>query len=200
MNVRLAFAIVAIALGSTAAAGEKTSGILPGILIGPKLSLLALPTPGLGIEAKGLGMFGASIDLGYLPMTSVGGQGNAKIGFTNISATGRVFPFAGSFFLGAALGSRSFTAEASDAATGVKAKAEVSSVYLAPEVGWRWIWESGFFLGVDLGWQFVVSHTLTLTTPVGSAPQDIQDVQDASDKVGKAGLPIVGLLQLGWFF
>jgi hypothetical protein len=200
MNARVAFAIVALALGTTASAGEKTSGVLPGILIGPKLSLIALPTPSLGVEAKGLGMFGASVDLGYLPMTSVGGQGNAKIGFTNISATARVFPFAGSFFLGAGLGSRTFKAEASDTATGLTAKAEVSSVYIAPQLGWRWIWESGFFMGVDLGWQFVVSHKLTLTTPIGANPQDIKDVQDASDTVGKVGLPILGLLQLGWFF
>jgi len=27
-----------------------------------------------------------------------------------------------------------------------------------------------------------------------------QDVQDQADRIGKAGLPVLGLLHLGWFF
>jgi hypothetical protein len=200
MNVRVALAITAVLLGTAAAAEEKTSGALPGILIGPKLALIAVPTPSLGLELKGPGLFGASVDVGYLPLTSVGGQGNAKIGFTSVSATGRLFLFRGSFFVGAGLGTRTFTAKASDSATGQTAKADVTSVYLAPQLGWRWIWESGYFMGLDLGWQLVVSHKATFDLPVGANPQDVKDVQDAADKVGKAGLPILGLLQLGWFF
>ena len=200
MNAKIAFALAALALGGISSAEEKTSGILPGLLVGPRLSLLALPTPGAGLEVRGPGPFGASLDLGYIPMVSVGGHGNAKIGFTNVSGAGRIYPFSRSFFLGAAVGSRSFRAKARDDATGAEARASVASVYLAPELGWRWIWGSGFFMGVDLGWQFVLSHKATFDFPATAKPKDVTDVQHAADRVGKAGLPVLGLLQLGWFF
>jgi hypothetical protein len=200
MDSRLAVAVVAVVLGTSALADEgKTSGVLPGLLIGPKLSIIALPMPGAGVEAKGE-LLGGSVDLGYLPLTSVGGKGNAKIGFTNLSATGRVFPWRGSFFLGASVGSRTFRARAKDDTTGETAKAEVTSTYLAPQLGWRWVWHSGFFMGLDLGWQLVLSKKATYDLPAGANPQDVKDVQDATDKVGKVGLPVLSLLQVGYFF
>ena len=203
MIAKLAVVAAALVLASTAYADDgKPSGVLPGVLFGPKLALIAVPTPGVGLEVKqsGAGLFGASVDFGYLPLIAVGGQGKAKIGFTNLSATARVFPSRGSFFLGAAVGSRKFTAKATDSATGEAAKADVTSVYIAPELGWRWVWESGFFMGTDLGWQIVLSHKSTFDLPATANAQDVKDVQDAADKVGKVGLPILGLVQLGWFF
>jgi hypothetical protein len=202
MNVKLIVVAAALVLGGTALADDgKTSGVIPGLLFGPKLVLVSVPTPGVGLEVKqaGAGLFGASVDFGYLPLIAVGGQGKAKIGFTNLSATARVLPSRGSIFLGAAVGSRKFTAKATDSATGEAAKADVTSAYVAPELGWRWVWESGFYMATDLGWQIVLSHKSTFDLPASANAQDVKDVQDAADKVGKVGLPILGLVQLGWF-
>jgi hypothetical protein len=194
-------AVAAIAIAASARAGEdygKAEGVLPHAVIGPKLMLLQFPAPGVGVEAKAFNLVGASFDYGLIPDVNVGG---VSVGLHNWSLGARVYPFRGAFFAGVAMGNRSFHGSKTDTSTGtpVKAKATVSSTFLAPEIGWRWVWESGLFLGMDLGWQFVLSDTLTLEAN-GASVGTQQDVQDQADQLGRAGLPVLGLLQVGWLF
>lgn len=178
----------------------KTDGLVPGLLIGPKLSLLNLPTlGGIGIEVKALNLVGASFDYGLIPDITVS---NVTAGMTNWSVGAKVYPFRGSFFLGAAYGNRTFHGTVVDNSTGtnLSGRVDVSSSYLAPEIGWRWVWNSGFYMGMDLGWQFVLSDTVTKSANFNLLdPAKQKDLNDATDKVGTAGLPIIGLLQVGFF-
>ncbi len=176
----------------------KSSGLVPGLLIGPKLSLITLPAPGFGLDARIGSAFGLSLDLNLIPTVAVGDA--AKVSYRDVSGAARWFPFRGSFYLGAALGSRTFKASVRDETSGALAKAEVTSTYLAPELGWRWIWSSGFFLGMDLGYQIILSNKLTFDLPILVPAEDRKDVQDAANDLGKIGFPIVSLLQLGWYF
>jgi hypothetical protein len=195
---------VAIATASPALAGEaagygKTQGAIPGILVGPKLNLIALP-PGIGVEAKLLeNSLGLSFDLGIVPPVKLG---EASASWLDWSFGARYYPWRARFYLGAAVGSRTFAASATDSSTGVdrKAKADVTSFYLAPELGWKFVWDGGFFMGIDLGYQIIVSKKVTLDIPGGIDPKKSKDVTDAADNVGKIGLPVLTLLQVGYFF
>jgi hypothetical protein len=180
----------------------KSEGVLPGMVIGPKLSLLRVPAPGLGVEAKLMNAFGLSLDYAFIPTVTVK---DVSARYADLSLGAKWYPWRGAFFLGASLGTRTFEGSKKDSTTvpGVtlEAKGKVSSTYLAPQVGWRWVWASGFFMGIDLGWQVILSSETTLTIPAELASTTAaQDVRDASDDLGELGFPIVSLLQLGWFF
>lgn len=181
----------------------KTSGVIPGIVIGPKLSLFSVPGPvGIGLEAKALdGLLGLGLDYSFFPTLKMG---EVEAGYNDVSLAARIFPWQGRFYVGAALGSRKFFARATDSFTSERIEVEVKSTYLAPEIGWRFVWDAGFFMGIDLGYQIVLSPDTTLTLPPGGDAvvnaQDKKDVEDIGDEIGKVGLPIVSLVQLGWYF
>ena len=180
------------------AAYGKPEGLLPGMVIGPKFALVPVPGLfGLGLEAKFQNLVGVGLDYNFFPSTGVG---NVKIGLSDLSFAARVFPWRSRFYLGAALGQRSFWGTASDRVTGQEIKVEVKSTYVAPELGWRFVWGSGFFMGIDLGYQVVLSPSMTLTLPPGTIDAtDKKDVEDAGKQIGKVGLPIISLLQLGFY-
>jgi hypothetical protein len=174
----------------------KPQGLLPYTIVGPKLALLPIPgVYGLGLEARFLNFVGVGIDYTAIPTVKLG---DVKAGYTDLSFNARVFPWKGRFYLGAALGSRNFTAKASDT-NGNEAKIEVKGTYIAPEIGWRFIWASGFFMGIDLGYQIILSPKTTLTSNLAIDPIEKKNVQDAGDEIGKIGLPIISLIQLGFY-
>ena len=176
----------------------KSEGLIPGIVFGPKLSLLNLPTlGGVGFEAKALNLFGASFDYGLVPDIKLS---NVAAGMTNWTVGAKVYPFRGSFFLGAAYGNRSFHATVNDTTNNLNGRVDVSSNYIAPEVGWRWVWDSGFYMGMDLGWQFVTSNTVAKSANFSQLdPSKQKNINDATDKIGTAGLPVLALMQVGFF-
>lgn len=194
MRKLLLAALLASVAGPALAA--KAEGIIPGLLVGPKIGILSLPTPTVGLEAQ-LGRWaGLSFDYGLVPDLRVK---SATASWRNWYLGARVFPFRGSFFLGALYGRRTFEVSLRDDA-GLEGSARISSSYVAPELGWRWIRDSGFTLGVDLGWQLALDHSTRLTIPGGFEAGKQQDVEDAARKLGTTGLPVLGLLQLGWMF
>jgi hypothetical protein len=175
----------------------KSSGLIPGAVIGPKLAI-ALPAPGFGVEAKIQNVFGLSFDYDLIPDVSLG---SVTAGYRDFNVAAKWYPWRRAFFLGAALGRRSFEASATDDVSGVKASLEVESTYLAPEIGWRWVWNNGLFLGMDLGYQIILSSRTKLDIPsAGVSVDTTKDVTDAGDEIGEIGLPIVSLLQVGFFF
>jgi hypothetical protein len=196
-----AMAVAAPAPAPAAPVYGKAEGIIPGAVIGPKFALLPVPAVyGLGLEAKFANFIGVGLDYNAWPTLDFGGS--VKAGYNDLALTGRVFPWRGRFFLGAALGQRNFFAKGTEATTGQEVKIEVKSTYLAPEIGWRFVWTSGFFMGIDLGYQIVLSPKTTLTAPglaVAADPQLKKDVEDAGDQIGRVGLPIISLIQLGFY-
>jgi len=52
--------------------GPKQSGLIPGVLIGPRLTV-AVPTPTFGVEVKILRFVGASFDYGFFPKLTISG-------------------------------------------------------------------------------------------------------------------------------
>lgn len=134
----------------------------------------------------------------------------ADIDLKNTQVGLRWHPWAGSFFLGAAYGSRTISGSKSDTVSGIPAtvKAEVKSNYATPMLGWLWgAKDGGFFAGMEFGWQIPSGVTTDIST---NAPASIQaqatyqtldsDVRDAAKKVGDTALPHITLLKLGWLF
>lgn len=172
----------------------KTEGVIPGVLFGPKLTLVSL-SPGVGLEVKIGSRLGFSFDYGVLPDVSYSG---VKINYRDLAGAVRVYPFAGAFYLGASCGQRTFKAHSSSGTD--EARVTVDTTYIAPELGWRWIWENGFFLGMDLGYQLVLDHSFKFWTTGAPSASTQKDVNDAGDQIGKIGLPVASLFQVGYFF
>ncbi len=199
----LAAAAAALALAASpdvARASMPTSGVITGALLGPHLNLVGLP-PAFGLEVRTLSnQLGVNFDFGLVPWVKVS---QAKLSWQDYSLGLRWYPWAESFYLGARYGARTFKAKATDDTNPLnplEASAKVNGTYIAPELGWHFAWRSGFFMGIELGYQLMVSHSSSFDIPIGIDAQTQKDIDDAADKIGKIGLPILTLLQLGWYF
>jgi hypothetical protein len=191
------------------------------VRVGPKISVLPLPgLIGVGLEARLKDTVTLSVEYGLLPEihvrgveTSNDGSGtsstisDASVSYRNLAFGAHWIPWHRAFHLGLSYGQRTVKATAKGtltsgglSASGV-ATVEATSSYLAPELGWRWIWDSGFFLGLDLGWQFVLSPSSRVEVPASAFPPDkLKDYTDRANEVASQGFPVLSLLQLGWYF
>jgi hypothetical protein len=171
--------------------GTKTSGIIPGVLIGPRLSV-AVPTPTFGAEVKILRYIGASFDYGFFPTLTISGV-QVKYSMWNVAA--RVYPFGDVLFVGAVYGHYGVEATATVAqGTG---SVRASSDFLGPQIGARWIQPSGFFFGVDVAWAFPLAYSSEASPdPSGTT----NSVKVTADRYLRNGIPLVGLVSVGWMF
>ena len=95
------------------------------------------------------------------------------------------------------------------------ANVSLTTMLVAPTLGWTWLFDSGFLLGFDLGatipfaTKAKASATIKGSYPdaVVSAAADtsaykdaISDVEDTVKKYGSLILPSVTLLRIGWLF
>jgi hypothetical protein len=110
----------------------------------------------------------------------------------------RVFPFAGSFFVGSGLGRQSFKASVtqSTALGNYDGSVAVSTTYATPRIGYLWT-VGPVVLGVDGGVQLKLSSNPQVNLPPGS-PADMQSQADrVVDVFGNYPLPSVHF-RLGW--
>jgi len=172
-------------------AGPKESGLIPGVLIGPRLSV-AVPTPTFGVEVKVLRYFGASFDYGFFPKLSISGV-DVSYSMWNVGA--RVYPFGDVLFVGAVYGHYGVEASANVAQGSGSVRA--SSDFLGPQIGARWIQPSGFFFGIDVAWAFPLAYSSEASPdPSGTTTS----VKVTADRYLKNGIPLVGLVSVGWMF
>jgi hypothetical protein len=171
--------------------GPKESGLIPGALIGPRLSL-AVPAPTLGAEVKLFRYFGASFDYALIPNVTINGV-SVHYSMWNVGA--RIYPFGDVLFVGAVYGHYGVDATATVAqGTG---SVRASSDFLGPQIGARWIQPSGFFFGIDVAWAFPLSYTSEASPdPSGTTTS----VKETADRYLRNGIPLVGLVSVGWMF
>jgi hypothetical protein len=175
--------------------GPRTEGLIPGILIGPKVTGTVLFPPSLmvGAELKVIGYVGASFEYGVYPRSLTVNEINLKI--SSWSAGVRAYPFRGAFFVGAVFGAYDLTG--TQPVPGGLGTLNVKSFYLGPQIGWKWAFDFGLFLGLNLGYGFNLGYQSTLTVP-GVGAGDLASAQQNLDKYIKTGVPILTLLELGW--
>jgi hypothetical protein len=195
--MKLAVALLSLSLASPALAG-KAEGVIPEVLMGPKLGIVSFPAPTVGAEAQVAGWLGLSFDYGWFPDIKLKLH-DATVGWNLWSVGAKVFPLRGSF-LGVLWCARSIRIRAQDPSTGLSGRGRITSHYLAPELGWRFVHGSGFTLGVDLGWQFVTATNRRLDVPAGYDPDTEKDVREWSRRLEHQGIPVLGLLDVGWMF
>lgn len=184
----------------------KNKGLLGDVKLGPSVSALGFPHPfEAGLEVKYKDLFSGGIMYGFLPTLTFS---SIKVKMTALDGRLRWHPFRGSFFMGAAYGTQTLTASKSDSISGVpvEVKIELKTSYLTPQLGWRWEWESGFFLGLDLGYQLNSNAKTTLTSNVPAALTGVaqytklsKDVSDKGNDIGNTNIPWFTLLHLGFF-
>lgn len=171
--------------------GPKQSGLIPGVLIGPRLTV-AVPTPTFGVEVKILRFVGASFDYGFFPKLTISGV-DVTYSMWNVAA--RVYPFGDVFFVGAVYGH--YGVEASATVAQGTGSVRASSDFLGPQIGARWIQPSGFFFGVDVAWAFPLGYRSEASfDPSGTTTS----VKETADRYLKNGIPLVGLVSVGWMF
>ncbi len=179
--------------------GYRTSGLIPGVLIGPKATatLLFPPAVMVGAELRVIGYIGASFEYGVFPrnLTVQGYTGQS----TTWSAGLRAYPFKGAFFVGVVFGRYDVTLSQAVASYPVPQTAtlNVASTYLGPQIGWKWTWDFGLFLGLNLGYGFSLDYQSSLT-PTGIQGTNLTSVKENADKYLKTGIPILTLLEIGF--
>jgi hypothetical protein len=109
-----------------------------------------------------------------------------------------------------AFGTQDIIANKSQTIQGIKvnAQVDVSSSFYTPQAGWRWIWDSGFFLGVDFGWQVASGADTQLTTDlrnplIFATPEYAKlesDVKKVGNDFGNKALPSLTFIHFGWLF
>jgi hypothetical protein len=170
--------------------GTKESGIIPGVLIGPRLGM-DLPAPTIGAEVKILRYFGGSFEYAFFPKVGIAG---ASIGYSMWNAAAHVYPFGGALFIGAVYGH--YGIEGSVTSAQGSGAVAVNSNFLGPQIGARWVQPSGFFAGFDVAWAFPLAYSSSSTPdPSGTTVS----IQHTADRYLQHGVPLVGA-SLGWLF
>ena len=176
------------------APSRSTGGHPAGLMLGINgvqqplhADLVVRPVRGL---AATIGVGGLPASLGQTLLSAARVQGgslsswSAEIGML-------VFPFGGSFFVGAAAGHISLAAAASTKAGQVSF--DYSSLYLTPHLGWLATWDSGFSIGFDAGAQLPFAASLTTSGPKQAAA----NLDSLARALAALPLPTVSL-KLGW--
>lgn len=196
-----------------------------GVLVGGGLPEIL----SLGGQIKLTRFIGAGINIGLIPTVKISYYGDAKLSYQEYDAYGRLYPFGGSFFVGAGVGYATIKGTvngklSTDAAQTmypgfgipnpilVDSQGSVRTLVLTPQVGFMKIFGSGFTIGIDVGAQLPIApskvdfatNTPNLQEPAKSYVQSTY-VKPNDDKV-RSTLDTIGRtplptfnLKIGWF-
>jgi hypothetical protein len=122
----------------------------------------------------------------------------------------KVYPFAGALFLGVGFGKQTFTGSQIQTVQSVSTEIKLvaDATVIVPQLGWRWVGDSGFFFGMEFGWQFVLETSSTFSDSTNNAAIKTDatylstkaEIEDKANSLLKKGLPQFALLQVGFFF
>jgi hypothetical protein len=153
---------------------------------------------------------------------SIDKKTKADITMQSVQLQSRWFPWAGSFFTGLLAGRRTISGDFERDLKYKKANQELdftakgnvtlTSYYLTPHFGWRWLWDSGFVLGMDFGYHLTVTQKsssdvsandklIEVAAKSTSAYKEYKkDIDKATDRAASLHMPYITLLRIGYFF
>lgn len=202
---------------------DDTDGLFGPFRIGPVIGVGVPNLVNFGVTAKLTRFLGAGVNVGVIPKVQLSLYGDAELSYQEYDAYGRLYPFGGSFFLGAGVGyatmkgsyANEFAAPAEAQAFGiapgtpitVTTDGSVRSLVLTPQLGFFKTWGSGISLGIDFGAQVPIAPSkVTANTSVSGAnglantpqvqdqiTQGSQKVRDTLDKVGQQIVPTINI-------
>jgi len=119
--------------------------------------------------------------------------------FDAFDADLRLFPFAGSFFLGSSFGRQVLRGAVTEqTALGPQTgTVDLTTIYATPRLGYLWTFGSGITVGMDMGVQLKLSADTHVALPNGAT----QDMKDNAQKLADLGAsyPLPSFhLRLGW--
>jgi len=186
-----------------------------GVRIGLMLGLITIPRP---VQAELTAKIGRHISVGaqYSMLPDITPPGfDAGLKLAAYQGVARIFPFGGSFYIGSGIGYQQLKASLGHTDMDSGARSEVScdmsGVFVSPQLGWLWVWKSGFALGLNIGAQIplpkdpVVKTTINgIEIPESAGDEDTNDMRDKvktiARVVAKYPVPNLDLLKLGFFF
>jgi len=192
----------------------------PAHRFGVTLGIISLPRP-LELEAtyRLAPALAVSAQYSMLPDLTAPG-GSATLQLRAYQGIVRWFPFSGAFFIGSGIGYQTFRASLSKTVDNgtLTTALDLSGVFVSPQLGWLFVMQSGFTLGLSLGVQVPLPKDPVATStyngqtvpPQGGAgfSQDVVDeasknrdtVQTLGKLANKYPIPNIELLRIGVFF
>ncbi len=180
--------------------------------VGVLLGLVSVPRPiNVEVSLKPNEFLGLGVGFSMIPEVTIS---DFSANMYAVNAVGRIFPFQGAFYLGLGAGIQTMGVEADDVIQGERYTGSVdhTAFFLTPQLGWLWIWDSGFALGLNVGVQVPVTSSpdVRVHDSAGNEvdPNDYgqravelrDDVSDVAKYLGFFPLPAVDLLKIGFFF
>lgn len=188
--------------------------------VGFMIGVLSLPRPIEAELAFKVGRwFGFGVQASFLPRISVPAI-DGKLDLKAMQGVFRWYPFGNAFYVGGGLGYQNFQASLGETIDNgeLKISADMSGAFMVPQLGWMWIFDSGFAMGLSFGLQIPIPKEPVVTAtyngqpvpdqPTSSVPQDVvNEAQTTSDNVRSVAklivrypFPQVDFLRLGFFF
>lgn len=161
---------------------------------------------------------GFGVNVGVIPTVQLSLYGKATLSYREYDAYGRLYPFGGSFFVGAGVGYATTRGSFSDTVdipviagvttapqqVGVRTEGAVRSMILTPQIGFLHTSKWGPSIGLDVGAQVPIapsqlSYTTTLSpgVPESFGASTTDAVRETLEKIGKQVVPTVNL-RVGW--
>jgi hypothetical protein len=204
---------------ATPEAPSDRDGLLGPFRIGPTISVGIPFIMNTSLEVLYKDTFSGAVSFGGKDIAT----GDVELGISNFDVRGRWHPWQGSFFIGAIYGNQKLTAkmeqdlEAEVGGTTEKVPTtidlEVKTTYITPHLGWFAMWDSGFTLGFELGYQMPLASDANLDIDIDADPaaeaeakdtddfkKNKKDVEDAAQAFGEKAIPYINLLRIGWLF
>jgi hypothetical protein len=145
---------------------------------GPILTLGAINPLGVGVQFRG-DYIGAGVDYQFMPSLSVS---DTSARWSMLSVDARVFPFAGSFWVGLGFGYQSFRARRVEQTEYGRVEAEGTLGLPLIKLGLGFISRSGLTMGIDLGVGFPLgSSDLELAVTTDSDASEFEDEPEYQD-------------------
>jgi hypothetical protein len=183
------------------------------------LGIISLPRPAeIEVMVKIDRLFSLGVQYSMLPTLTVPGQ-DASLKLNATQAVVRWFPFRGAFYLGSGIGYQQLNASLGQTVQNGRlvVAADMSTVFLSPQLGWLWMWRSGFALGINLGIQIPLPRDPVVSVAFNGQPvpddgagyppevataarNDKDEVTDLARIIMKYPIPNLDLLKIGFVF
>lgn len=203
---------------------DNSGGLLGPFRIGVLVGTGLPEVVNLGAQLKLTRFFGAGVNVGLIPTVKIKYYGEAAQKYQEYDAYGHIYPFGGSFFLGAGVGyaqidgvlvNRFNLASIQQGLSGtvdVTSDATVRTLVLTPQIGFLKIFDVGFAVGIDIGAQIPIAPSeVHFNTTTAGIPPQLEDqirttyinpndakVRDTLNTLGRTPLPTFNF-KIGWF-
>lgn len=167
-----------------------------------------------GVTTKLTRFFGIGANVGLIPKVKISYYGEATLSYQEVDVYGRIYPFGGSFFLGAGVGyatvagtfaeTVNVTVSGNSAVVDVSSDGKVRSLVLTPQLGLFHTFGSGFSLGIDVGAQVPIAPSeisfenhLPAQVPPSYAANANEQTRSTLQRIGQQVVPTLNL-RVGW--